>query len=86
MRKEPNIEIIQSKLAQLKILSISIVFQYSGVLLFLIAGVLKSIISDAVGIFTGILLTGVVAMGVSMIILLVYSIKAVRIRQKHLHV
>jgi hypothetical protein len=52
MGKEPNIEIIRSKLSQLKRLSISIVFQYSGVLLFLIAGVLKSIISDAVGIFT----------------------------------
>ena len=86
MEKGPKIDIIRSKLSQLKRLSISIVFQYCGVLLFLIAGVLKSINNDAIVIFTGILLTGVVAVGISIIILLVHSIKGIHIRQRHLRI
>jgi len=86
MELNPNIGIIRSKLSQLKRLSIAIVFLYIGVLLFLVAGVLKSINDEAMGLFTGLLLTGVGSVIVSIIFLLIHSVKAVRIRQRHLKI
>ena len=84
METTPKIEIIRSKLAQLKRLSIAIVFLYIGALLFLVAGVLKSINDEAMGLFTGLLLTGVGSVIISIVFLLIHSIKGVRIRQRHL--
>lgn len=81
-----NIEIIQAKLSQLKRLSISIVFQYVGVLLFLVSGIINAILPDQMKISETLLLVGVIVVSVSIIILLIYSIKAVTIRQKHLKI
>lgn len=86
MEPAPNLDIIRSKLAQLKRLSVSIVFLYVGVLLFLLAGVLKSINDQATELFTGFLLTGVLSVIISIIFLLIHSVKAVRIRQRHLKI
>jgi hypothetical protein len=76
--------IIKSKLSQLKRLSISIVFQYIGVLLFLFSGILKSVFLNSGNIAEGLLAVGVISVSVSIVILLIYSTMAVSIRQKHL--
>ncbi|MDX2362182.1 MAG: hypothetical protein QNK23_15345 [Crocinitomicaceae bacterium] len=83
-RQNRNVEVIQAKLTQLKRLSISIVFQYVGVLLFLISGIAQSIFPSVFSLSIGVLLIGVTAICVSILILLVYSLKAVHIRQQHL--
>ena len=83
-KEEKNREIIKLKLSQLKRLSISIVFQYIGVLLFLLSGIVKSIYTFSESIPKIFLTVGVIVIGISLLILLIYSIKAVCIRQKHL--
>jgi len=79
-----NVAIINAKVSQLKKLSISIVFQYLGILLFLFSGILKSIFENADLYLKWLLIIGVMVVSFSIIILLIYSVKAVRIRQKHL--
>lgn len=76
--------IIKSKLTQLKRLSVSIVFQYIGVLLFLFSGILKSVLLNSDTIAKGLLAIGVLSVSVSIVILLIHSTMAVSIRQKHL--
>tara|TARA_B100000809_G_C14981592_1_gene474721 strand:+ start:70 stop:435 length:366 start_codon:yes stop_codon:yes gene_type:complete len=83
-QENKKIEIIKLKLLQLKKLSISIVFQYIGVLLFLMSGVVKSIFFCSDNIPKLFLIVGVVFVISSVFFLLVYSIKSVIIRQKHL--
>ena len=77
-------EIIKLKLLQLKRVSISIVFQYVGVLLFLFSGILQTVFSTPENLSRWLLFTGVLSISISIIILLIYSIKAVTIKQKHL--
>ena len=77
-------QIIDAKLSQLKRVSVSIVFQYIGVLLFLFSGILNSIFDNSKVLSKWLLFIGVLAVSISIIILLVYSIKAVTIKQKHL--
>ncbi len=86
LEREENrtIQVIDAKLSQLKRLSISIVFQYIGVLLFLFSGILKSIFEHSEVLSKWLLFIGVLSVSASIIILLVYSIKAVTIKQKHL--
>lgn len=81
---EKNLQIIQAKLSQLKRVSLSIVFQYVGVFLFLISGILKSMLPELENLFTWFLLLGVLSVSISIAILINYSLKAVKIRQKHL--
>lgn len=81
---EKNTEIIRDKLLQLKRLSISIVFQYIGVFLFLVSSILASLLSNYEMFSRWFLFIGVVTMSVSILYLIIYSIKAVSIRQKHL--
>jgi hypothetical protein len=76
-------DIVKAKLSQLKRVSISIVFQYIAVLLFLLAGVIAAIFSDIEFLSKGALITGVLSLSSSIVIMLVYSIKAVAIRQRH---
>ncbi len=83
-KEEKKRAIIQLKLAQLKRVSIAIVLQYIGILLFLIAGIVSSIFSLPEGVPKAFLTTGVLVISISLIILLIYSIKAVSIRQQHL--
>jgi hypothetical protein len=82
--KSRDTTIVKAKLSQLKRLSISIVFQYVGVLLFLFSGILKSIVEKSDAYLKGLLLMGVLSVSFSIILLLIYSIKAVTIRQQHL--
>tara|TARA_B100000809_G_scaffold262918_1_gene314963 strand:+ start:2093 stop:2458 length:366 start_codon:yes stop_codon:yes gene_type:complete len=79
-----DVTVIKAKLSQLKRLSISIVFQYVGVLFFLFSGILKSIFKNGDIYLKGLLLMGVFSVSISIILLLIYSVKAVTIRQKHL--
>ncbi len=76
--------IIRLKLAQLKRISIAIVFQYTGVLFFLLSGIIKSMLAESDNVAKLLLTSGVSLISLSLIGLLVYSIKAVTIRQKHL--
>ena len=80
-----KIEIIKSKLSQLKVLSISIVFQYLGVLFFLLSGIVASVLKNSF-IPEGLLFIGVGVISISIILLLSYSIKSVSIRQRHLNI
>ena len=82
--KDKNDRIIDAKLSQLKKISISIVFQYIAILLFLFSGMLMSLFENIPSITKALLLVGVVAITISISILLIYSIKAVSIRQKYL--
>jgi hypothetical protein len=77
-------EIINLKLKQLKKLSIAISMQYLSVLFFLFSGIIRAIYMDEKIWSEYVLLAGVLAASISISILLIYSIKAVSIRQKHL--
>jgi hypothetical protein len=79
-----NTPIIKDKLAQLKRVSISIVFQYIGILLLLFSGIASSLFTKVELISKTLLSCGVLSVSVSIIILLIYSMKAVTIRQRHL--
>lgn len=81
--KTGDCEVVRAKLSQLKRLSISIVFQYIAVLLFLLAGVVIAVFSISELLAKGFLITGVLSLCTSIAILLIYSIKAVSIRQIH---
>lgn len=83
-KEHSNDAVIDLKLAQLKRVSISIVLQYMGILLFLITGMVTSVMEVSEMIPKAFLILGVLFVSVSLVILLVYSIKAVNIRQKHL--
>ena len=83
--KEKYLPTIEAKLVQLKRLSVSIVFLYFGVLLFLFTGILKVLSPSQEAGAKVLLLLGVMAVTASILILLVHSVKAVSIRQKHLH-
>ncbi len=84
-RQAKNIEIINSKLSQLKSLSISIVFQYLGVLFFLLSGIVASVLNTDL-IPQVLLFIGVGVISISILLLLFYSIKSVSIRQRHLNI
>jgi hypothetical protein len=78
-----NKKVINLKLLQLKRLSISIVLQYIGICFFLVSGITKSLFPDSGSLANMLLLAGVAIITVFILILLVYSIKAVTIRQMH---
>lgn len=79
---ERNHEAIDSKVLQIRRLSIAVSFQYGGVLTFLIAGL--SGVTNLVGpnLFRYLMIAGVGFVTLAIIILLIYSIKAISIRQK----
>ncbi len=81
--KSIDCEVVRAKLVQLKRLSISIVFQYIAVFLFLLAGVITAVFSNSELLSKGFLIFGVLSLCTSIAILLVYSIKAISIRQIH---
>ena len=77
--------IIKDKLKQLKLLSISVSFQYLGVLIFLISGVSKALIHIK-SLSEDLLYTGVMMIIAAIFLLLIHSVKAITIRQKHLKI
>ena len=82
-KHKKNAQIIDLKLAQLKRLGIANVCFYTGVLLFLVAGILKALI-DFDTLFYTIMLIGVISTTIAILFLFIHSIKSVTIRQKHL--
>ncbi len=83
--KEVSDSIIEAKLLQLKRLSWSIVLQYIGLFFFLLSGVIAALNTNNESLSEGILITGVILFGISIVLLIVYAINAVKIRQEHLH-
>ena len=85
MEAEQNkkVEVIKAKVKQLIILSFSISFQYLGVLFFLISGLIGSVLKVSI-IPKSLLIIGVAFVSISIILLLIYSLKAIKIRHKHL--
>jgi hypothetical protein len=81
--EKKNLDIVDSKLVELKKLGIGISFLYGCVLFFLVAGIVKAI-SDLDTVFYTLLLLGVVSTTIAIVLLLSHSLKAVYIRQKHL--
>ncbi len=79
---ESNREIIDLKVIQMKRLSVTMSFLYSSVLSFLLAGL--SGVTNFVGktLFQGLMIVGVGFVTIAIIVLLIYSIKAVGIRQQ----
>ncbi len=80
---QENVSIIASKLVQLKTVSFSIVFQYIGVLLFLLSGLGSFTLQKGALLL---LMAGVGFVALSILLLLVYSARAIAIRQKHLKI
>ncbi len=78
-----RVDIIEAKLDQLKRLSLAIVFQYLAVLFLLFSGILKSVGSNVDLIAKYLLTAGIISLTASIVLLLVYAIKAVSIRQRH---
>jgi hypothetical protein len=80
--KESNREVIDLKVVQMKRLSIAVSFLYGGVLAFLLAGL--SGVTNLVGstLFRCLMIAGVAFVTFAIIILLIYSIKAIGIGQK----
>ena len=68
----------------MKLLSVAMAFFYSGVLSFLLAGL--SGVTHLVGstLFQGLMIGGVAFVTIAVVVLLIYSIKAVSIRTKQL--
>ncbi|MFK5856275.1 MAG: hypothetical protein QM503_09110 [Bacteroidota bacterium] len=83
-RGNESVNIIKEKLLQLKRLSVSIVFQYIGVFLLLISGLSVNLLASLKLLSDWLLLIGVIAISISILYLIIYSIRAVSIRQKHL--
>lgn len=77
-------DIIKLKLTQLKLLSHAIVLQYIGLFLFLVSGVVNALFENAPGLSKWTLLIGVCFIGLSIILLIIYSYRAISVRQKHL--
>lgn len=77
--------IIKDKLKQLKTLSVSIVFQYLGILFFLLSGV-SGWLPHNVQIATYLLYGGVLLIIVSISLMIKYSFRATHIRQNHLKI
>jgi len=83
-REEGVDTIVRLKLAQLTRLSIAVSFKYLGVLFFLLSGVVRGLDEAYLGVGKSLLLGGVLLVSVSILILVVYSFKAVVIRRRHL--
>lgn len=81
---EKNKEIIDLKIIQLKRLSFAISFLYASVIAFLLSGLLKGIELVGNRFFVYLMILGTFFVSIAVIILFVYSIKAISIRQKHL--
>lgn len=81
---ELNKSIILLKLKQLKRLSVAMVFQYISVLSFLLSGIWNALFMDTETVLFGLMLAAVLFITVSIVLLLIFSIKAVSIRQQHL--
>ena len=81
---EQNKAIVVLKLKQLKRLSLAMVLQYVSVFLFLLSGIWNALFMDNQAVLFGLMLGAVFVITGSLVLLLIFSVKAVTIRQKHL--
>jgi len=79
-------EIVKLKLAQLTRLSISISLLYLGVLVLLLSGVVQGLGETYQLTGKYLLMAAVLLVCAAILILIIYSIKAVRVRIKHLKI
>jgi len=85
-KEECKVSIINAKLKQLKRLSIAMVFLYIGVLFFLTSGVIITAITKNEVIVLGTLILGVISVMIAIMILINYSLRAIKIRQERLRI
>ena len=85
-KEECKVSIINAKLKQLKRLSIAMVFLYIGVLFFLTSGVIITAITKNEVIVLGTLILGVLSVMIAIMILINYSLRAIKIRQERLRI
>jgi hypothetical protein len=83
-KKETFSEIISLKIQQMKRLNWAMVFLYSGILCFLLSGLLAVLINTESILIKIILIAGVFCSLVAIAYLISYGFHMVRIRQKHL--
>ena len=81
---EKHMEIIELKLVQLRLLSIAISLLYGSILMFLFASLANLFLSMGM-VCNALMFIGVLLTTGAIILLLIYSMKATNIRQKHLH-
>lgn len=79
---ESNQEIIDLKVIQIKRLSIAMAFLYASVLSFLLAGLSGVTLLVGKTLFQALMIAGVAFVTIAIIVLLIFSIKAVSIRQQ----
>lgn len=80
---ETNEWIIHQKLKQLRRLGIANVFLYSSAVLFMISALTKAFLPNDL-FFKSLMVLGTLSITIALITLLIHSIQAVKIRQKHL--
>ena len=81
--KKKYYTIILDKIVQLKRLNYAMIVQYIATFLFLIGGVLGEITQNP-NLIIYLVLAGVLALTLSIGFLIIYGLKSVKIRQKHL--
>ena len=82
-KREVYEDIIRMKIVQLKRLSYSVTQMYISVLLFTVAGLISAILKSQ-AILYSIMLVGVCIFTSAIILLIVYAIRAIKIREMHL--
>ena len=86
LEKEKLYPIIEAKLRQLKSLSWAITYQYCGVFAFLLSGIIAALVANFQDLSKYILVIGGLFFTLSLYLLINYSFKAVKIRQRHLKI
>jgi len=76
-------EIIDKKISQLKTLNYALIFQYISAFCFVIGGVLGELFDNEMWIIYFVL-SGVIFLTFSIILLIIYALKSLKIREKHL--
>lgn len=85
MMKEKYNGIIMLKTKQLKRLSYSITQMYISVLLFTVAGLISSLFQSQTLLY-GLMILGICVFTMALILLIIYAIKAIKIRDTHLKI
>ncbi len=86
MEKEEKVEVISLKLEQLKLISIAIVLQYIALFLFASCSIIIAFFEQLEFISKGMIIIGVLLISASLLMLIVFSYRAIGIRQKHLKI
>ncbi len=83
--KEKYHQIIALKIAQLKRLNWAMVLLYTGILLFLVSGILAAL-TDPMAVYVNIaMVTGVIVFLAAIVYLISFGFRSIKIRQEHLN-